>query len=85
MTNAETNALLVPGEEAGYAVDALLHLLQMAAWEMCQLSVGTPATKEQVALASTIDRTVELVRKTHQIEHDAISAAALAYGREAGE
>lgn len=80
MTREEVIATLDPGEAAGYTVDALLHLLELAAWEMCsELSVGVPASRNAVGLAATIDRTVEALRKTHQIELEAMIAAAFEF------
>lgn len=80
MTKEEVILQLDPAEAAGYTVDALLHLLELAAWEMCNLlSVGTPATMVMVNLAGTIDRTVELARKTHAVELEAISGAAFVF------
>lgn len=80
MTREEVIASLEPGEAAAYAVDALLHMLEMAAWELCNnVTTGKPADRQTVELVGSIDRIVELTRKTHTVELGAICNAALEF------
>lgn len=84
MTRTEVLKTLPAAENAAFALDALLHLLEIASWQLCSsLQVGKPAEKGDVELIATIDRAIEVARQQHSVALAAVTAAAFEFREEA--